>query len=176
VIRSFGALNVHAIVTLASSILILGLWTLSTKLSHALAFVILFGAVSGAVIGLPPASVAYILGPDPRKQAKLGQWTGLMYTCAAPFALTGPVIAGHLITQYGGNYLTVQLWSGTSLFLSAVFMALAIWSRMEDDKTDVREKRVNSQGQLAQPDWPSHDASEYASSGSPRDMSIRSLA
>jgi MFS family permease len=168
VILSFGALNVHAAVTLASSILVLCLWTVATKLSHALAFVVLFGAVSGAVIGLPPASVAYILGPDPRKQAKLGQWTGLLYTCAAPFALTGPVIAGHLITEYGGNYLTVQLWSGICLLLSAVLMALAIWSRRRDDEKEGREKEVQSQG--------SRDPSEYRSSRSPRERSVRSLA
>jgi MFS family permease len=90
---------------------------------------VMFGIFSGAVIGLPPASVAYILGPGPIAQSRLGQWTGQMYSTAAPFALTGPVIAGHLISHYGGNYLTVQCWSGVCLLLSASCMAAAVFFR-----------------------------------------------
>lgn len=120
----FGALNVHAAVTSIASVLILVLWTQANTVSSAIAFVVVFGAFSGAVIGLPPACVSVILGEG--AQAKLGQWTGLMYTCAAVFALTGPVIAGPLISEYGNNYLTVQLWSGTCLLLSACCMCMAI--------------------------------------------------
>ncbi|CAK1359465.1 hypothetical protein CB0940_05667 [Cercospora beticola] len=123
-----GALNVHCIVTLVSSLLTLILWTLASGFPSALAFVIFFGAFSGAVIGLPPASVAYILGPTPEAQAKLGQWTGMMYTCAAIPALIGPVIAGHMITEYS-TYLTVQMWAGVCLLLSAGCMGLAIYFR-----------------------------------------------
>jgi MFS family permease len=119
------------------------LWTVTTELGHALAFVILFGAVSGAVIGLPPASMAYILGPSSSRQAKLGQWTGLMYTCAAPFALAGPVIAGHLISKYD-TYLSIQMWSGFCLLISAAAMATAIWSRRDDDS--LRMGRAKSRG------------------------------
>ena len=121
----FGALNVNAVVTFVASLLILLLWTMAKTVSAAIAFVVLFGIFSGAVIGLPPASVAYILGPEPEAQARLGQWTGMMYSSSAIFALTGPVIAGHVITDYGKNYITVQCWSGACLFLSAVCMAIA---------------------------------------------------
>lgn len=116
---------------MVSSIFILLLWTFANKTGTALAFVILFGVVSGAVIGLPPASVADILGHDPVQQSKLGQWVGMMYTVAAPFALAGPVIGGYLISQYG-TFLTVQLWSGFCLFLSGAFMLAAILSRRSD--------------------------------------------
>nr|POE48771.1 aspyridones efflux protein apdf [Quercus suber] len=125
----FGALPIHAIVTFIGALLILLLWTMTQTVTAAVCFVTFFGIFSGAVIGLPPASVAYILGPDPKQQAKLGQWTGMMYTCAAVFALTGPVVAGHLITQYNQNYLTVQIWSGLCLFLSACCMAMAMYCR-----------------------------------------------
>lgn len=125
----FGALNVHAVVTFAASILVLLLWTMAKTVPAAIAFVVTFGVFSGAVIGLPPASVAYILGPDPIAQSRLGQWTGQMYSTAAAFALTGPVIAGHLISEYGSNYLTVQLWSGACLLLSASCMAAAVFCR-----------------------------------------------
>jgi len=125
----FGALNVHSVVTLVASLLVLLLWTMAKTVPAAIAFVVLFGVFSGAVIGLPPASVAYILGGDPAAQAKLGQWTGMMYSASAVFALTGPVIAGHLITTYNNNFLTVQCWSGACMLLSACCMAMAILYR-----------------------------------------------
>jgi MFS transporter, MCT family, solute carrier family 16 (monocarboxylic acid transporters), member 10 len=125
----FGALNVHAIVTFTASLLVLLLWTMAKTVPLAIVYVVLFGVFSGAVIGLPPASVAYVLGPDPIAQSRLGQWTGQMYSTAAPFALTGPVIAGHLISEYGDNYLTVQLWSGGCLFSSACCMTAAVFFR-----------------------------------------------
>lgn len=125
----FGAMNVHCVVTLIASLLTLILWTLADTVKAAIAFVVLFGVFSGAVIGLPPASVAHILGPDPAAQAKLGQWTGMMYSCAAIFALTGPVIAGHLITEFKNDFRTVQLWSGACMFVSALCMAMSIYSK-----------------------------------------------
>lgn len=124
----FGALNVHMIVTFIASLLVLVGWTLSSTVPAAIAFVVLFGIFSGAVIGLPPASVAYVLGPYPEAQAKLGQWTGMMYSLSAIAALTGPIIAGHLISEYE-TYLTVQMWSGTCLLLSAICMGIAIYCR-----------------------------------------------
>lgn len=107
------------------------LWTMAYNVPSAIAFVVLFGIFSGAVIGLPPASVAYILGPSPSAQAKLGQWTGMMYSCSALFALTGPVIAGHLISHFGQNYVTVQCWSGGCMLLSAACMAMSILQRRQ---------------------------------------------
>jgi len=127
----FGALNVHAFVTLVSSLLVLTLWTLASSVPAAIAFVVIFGVFSGAVIGLPPASMAYLLGPDPHAQARLGQWTGMMYSAAGIFALTGPVIAGHLISAYGKNFLTVQCWSGACMLLSSACMGVAIMYRTD---------------------------------------------
>jgi MCP family monocarboxylic acid transporter-like MFS transporter 10 len=134
----FGALRVHMVVTLTASGLCLFLWVFSHSLEPALVYAILFGAFSGSVIGLPPASMAAILGPD--RQSKLGQWTGMMYTMAAPFALVGPVIAGHLVTKYE-TYLGVQIWSGMCLLLSSGCMGMAVFvsrkmAKAEEEKAD----------------------------------------
>lgn len=112
-----------------ASAFVLLLWTLAGTAGAAIAFVVLFGAVSGAVIGLPAASVAHILGSKRSERAKLGHWTGMMYTAASPFALAGPVIAGHLLRRYGkvDNFISVQLWSGFCLLLAASSMAVAIY-------------------------------------------------
>ena len=133
----FGALRVHFTVALVSSFLCLFLWTFAKNLPTALVFVVLFGAFSGSLIGLPPASMAYILGPS--AQHRLGQWTGLMYSMAAPFALTGPVIEGYLITRYGQNYLTLQLFSGFCLFMAACCMFMSM------DEPFFRRKRAGDE-------------------------------
>jgi MCP family monocarboxylic acid transporter-like MFS transporter 10 len=137
----FGALKVHMTVTIVSSALCLFLWTFSSTLAPTLVFAILFGAFSGSVIGLPPASMAAILGPEPERQARLGQWTGMMYTAAAPFALVGPVIAGHLVTEYN-SYLGVQIWSGMCLLLSAMFMALAVFFTHRKKTSSVSDEKA----------------------------------
>jgi len=121
----FGALNVHAFVTFIAALLCLILWTCAKKLAAAIVFVILFGAFSGSVIGLPPASMAFILGPSEDGQARLGQWTGMMYSIAAPFALTGPLIEGYIIQRYGYNFVTIQCFSGACFLMSALLMASA---------------------------------------------------
>ncbi|KAG9633654.1 MFS general substrate transporter, partial [Aureobasidium melanogenum] len=133
----YGALYVHMTVTIVSSMLCLFLWTFANTLAPALVFAIVFGAFSGSVIGLPAASMAEILKFEPDGQARLGHWTGMMYTAAAPFALVGPVIAGHLVTEYE-TYLGVQIWSGLCLLLSAICMAGAVFF--------TRRKRTTSGG------------------------------
>ena len=134
-----GALNMHIGTQIVCSLLIYILWTLAGSTSAAIAFCVFFGAFSGSVIGLPPASIANILKctyTHPSNvhlsHSKLGQWTGMMYSTAAIPALIGPLIAGHLVTEYS-NYLTVQLWSAVSLTLSAVCMIIARWYLPCDD-------------------------------------------
>lgn len=128
-----GPLNMHICSQIISSLLILILWTLAGSTTAAIAFCVFFGMTSGAVIGLPPASVANILGatyntPETRHtgHAKLGQWTGMMYSFAAIPALVGPIVAGHLVTQYS-TYITVQMWAGINLMISAACMLVARW-------------------------------------------------
>ncbi|KAJ4987337.1 hypothetical protein SVAN01_07207 [Stagonosporopsis vannaccii] len=126
-----GPLNMHIGSQLVCSILTLVFWTLAGSETDAIAFCVVFGIFSGMVIGLPPASVANILSctyttPDTEALAKkkLGHWVGMMYSFAAIPALIGPVVAGHLITEYN-TYITVQMWSGANLFLSFVCMMVA---------------------------------------------------
>lgn len=128
-----GPLNMHIASQIISSLLVLILWTLAGSTTAAIAFCVFFGAFSGAVIGLPPASVANILNctyntPSTKVigHSKLGQWTGMMYSIAAIPALIGPVVAGHLVTEYA-NYITVQMWAGINLMISAACMLVARW-------------------------------------------------
>ena len=107
--------------TAISSILILTFWPLTNTLGAALAFVILFGIVSGTVIGLPPACIASLLSES--EQRRLGQWTGMMYTLTATFSLLGPTLVGQLVSSFG--YLTIVGWSGGSLMAASVCTVVA---------------------------------------------------
>ncbi|EUC46358.1 hypothetical protein COCMIDRAFT_92974 [Bipolaris oryzae ATCC 44560] len=188
-----GAINMHIGSQLTASLLTLFLWTFAGSETAALAFCVVFGVFSGMVIGLPPASIGNILNcsytaPDTRHFAKkkLGHWTGMMYTFAAIPALTGPIIAGHLITRYQ-TYLTVQLWSGTNLLLSCLCMAVSRWYlpcsngqrvgeilKAKCGKSEISEKRKSSDGTESSPDplsqaptrVPSNNVSRNASSES----------
>jgi MFS family permease len=128
-----GQLNMHIAAQIISSLLVLVLWSLAGSTAAAIAFCVLFGMSSGTVIGLPPASVANILAGSYRspetehlRHAKLGQWTGMMYSFAAVPSLAGPVIAGYLVTQFE-TYITVQMWAGANLMMSAACMLVARW-------------------------------------------------
>ena len=126
-----------------ASILCLCFWPFVPSPGAAIAFVVVFGAFSGAVIGLPPASVFSIVELDPNAdKARLGQWTGsspfinsspllhnsdgpagMMYTVAAVPALLGPVIGGQLVRAHG--FLAIQLFCGACLLAGSVCIALA---------------------------------------------------
>lgn len=124
------------------------LWTLAPNFDVAMVFIAFFGVFSGSVIGLPPASMAYILGKEPHRQAKLGQWTGMMYTFAGIPSLIGPIIAGHLITEYN-TYLTVQLWSGACLVLSTGCMGVAaMYKRREQHNTTTDDNITTDQNEV----------------------------
>lgn len=133
--QKYGAVFIHWIVTMVAAILCLCMWPFLTSVGGAVAFVILFGIFSGAVIGMPPASVMWILQRDKNgDDQRVGQWVGMMYTVAAIPALIGPVIAGVLIRETNNNYLTLQLWSGLCLAISACCMAGSHWKAMHDEE------------------------------------------
>jgi MCP family monocarboxylic acid transporter-like MFS transporter 10 len=141
-----GALNMHATSQLTCSLLVLIMWPLVGSESSAIAFCVVFGLFSGTVIGCPPASIANILNCTYSTsetihlaKKKLGHWTGMMYSFAAIPALTGPVIAGHLISKYN-TYITLQMFSGFNLFLSLICMLLSRWYLRCENGETVRTK------------------------------------
>jgi MCP family monocarboxylic acid transporter-like MFS transporter 10 len=143
-----GAVNMHIGSQFTAAMLALLLWSLASSETAAIAFCVVFGVFSGMVIGLPPASIGNILNcsytaPETRHFAKkkLGHWTGMMYTFAAIPALTGPIIAGHLITHYK-TYLTVQMWSGANLMISCCCMIVSRWYLPRADGMPVKEVLV----------------------------------
>jgi MFS transporter, MCT family, solute carrier family 16 (monocarboxylic acid transporters), member 10 len=145
-----GALWVHTGVFFVSSVLLLCFWPFANTAVRAIVFVVLFGAFSGAVIGMPPASMSNVLEAEPNGQAKLGQWTGMMYTCASVFAFPGPTTAGYLIQRYGYNFYTVQFWVGGCLFMAFIFDgAAAFFHRRKTQKLKESSTPGTNQTELA---------------------------
>lgn len=195
-----GALNMHIGSQFIASMLTFVLWSLAGSETDAIAFCVVFGVFSGMVIGLPPASIGNILncsytepGTTHFAKKKLGHWTGMMYTFAGIPALTGPLIAGHLITKYN-TYITVQMWSGTTLMLSCFCMIMSRWHLPTDkgehardavarrlSKAETTEKRRVSDAPESSPDplsqaptrVPSNAASRHVSSDTIRDEQDR---
>lgn len=153
------------VATYLISILCLFFWPFIQTTGAAIAFVVVFGAISGTVIGLPPASVAYILDESGADPARLGQWVGMMYSGAAIPALIGPVAVGALIISFN-DYLTVQLWSGLCFFLSGTFMALSRWYLVPI----VKERRMSEATAVSQ-----HGRLQSMSTLTPMETPRRSL-
>ena len=193
---TIGALNMHIGSQFVASLLTLLLWSLAGSETDAIAFCVVFGIFSGMVIGLPPASIGNILNctystPETKHLAKkkLGHWTGMMYTFAAIPALTGPVIAGHLITHYN-TYITVQMWSGANLMLSFACMMVARWylplangQSTQDRVTHIlgkskgpsKEKRKDSSANIGTPNALSQAPTRVPSTTPSRQMSSDKL-
>jgi MCP family monocarboxylic acid transporter-like MFS transporter 10 len=175
-----GALNMHIVSQIVSSLLVMLLWVFTNSTNSAIAFCVIFGVFSGAVIGLPPASVANILKctyttPETHHLAhsKLGQWTGMMYSVAAIPSLVGPIVAGHLVTQYN-TYITVQMWAGASLMVSAFCMIVARWYLPCYDGETVKTKLAHVRAtKKTSPGEKKRDASADAGVRSDSDVEAR---
>ncbi|KAF2007980.1 MFS general substrate transporter [Amniculicola lignicola CBS 123094] len=175
-----GKLNMHIASQVMSCLFVLILWSLASSTTAAIAFCVLFGMTSGAVIGLPPASIADILActyntPENKhiSHTKLGQWTGMMYSIAAIPSLVGPVVAGHLVTVYE-DYITVQMWSGCSLFVSALCMIASRYYLPCADGERVGAKVARKLGK--EEEWDAREKAKVVTSESEADVTVISQA
>ncbi|KAK1675696.1 major facilitator superfamily domain-containing protein [Colletotrichum godetiae] len=81
----------------------------------------LCGIALGGIQALFPSALASLTA-DPQKQ---GARIGMVFTIVSVSVLTGPPIAGALISAMGGRYLGAQMFAGSSLTLGMVFIFLA---------------------------------------------------
>ena len=133
---ALGALQVHAAVSALAGLLCLALWTQAESFGPAIAFVVLFGAVSGAVIGLPPADVNRVLGEE--RQGRLGTWLGMVYFFAAVPQITGPVICGVLVEH---GYIAMESFIGAGLMIAAAFFVLAAVFHCKEQKAQAQTEK-----------------------------------
>ncbi|KAF6827396.1 major facilitator superfamily transporter [Colletotrichum musicola] len=81
----------------------------------------IFGVVGNAVQALFPAGVS-ALTTDPSKQ---GTRIGMIFTIVSFAVLSGPPIAGAIITATGGRYYGAQAFAGSCLMIGTFFLSFA---------------------------------------------------
>jgi len=119
--QRFGVMLVWAFCCIISGVLCFT-WIASDSLPAFIAFCVLYGYFSGALIALPP-SIFPVLCPDP---GTLGSRMGLSWTSSAISFLVGAPVAGALINIQTANFIGLQVWSGTTLLVGALFLG-ALW-------------------------------------------------
>ncbi|KAL2271330.1 hypothetical protein VTJ83DRAFT_701 [Remersonia thermophila] len=105
----YGSLNLIVACTLGSAALALG-WLGVRSLAGAVAFAVLYGALSGGVVSLTP-SVIFTLSPD---LSRVGARTGMCFIAAGVAILIGTPIAGAILGS-----LEDPNWTGTILYTAA---------------------------------------------------------
>ncbi|MCJ1474136.1 hypothetical protein MMC13_002794 [Lambiella insularis] len=118
--RYLGPIN-----TLIPSALILGLmiycWAAVHSRGAMYAFAVMYGIATGATQGIFVGSLASLT----KDLSKTGTRFGMVCSILAFATLAGPPIAGALIQQDGGRYLTAQIWGGTAVVLGSLTLGLA---------------------------------------------------
>ncbi len=83
------------------------------------AFAALYGLATGATQGIFVGSLASLT----KDLSKTGTRFGMVCSILAFATLTGPPIAGGLIQNDRGGYLSAQVWGGTVVVLGALTVA-----------------------------------------------------
>jgi MFS family permease len=128
----FHARAVHLVACLYSIIVISAFWFTAQSYAAAVAFAALFGIGTGVMVSLPINDVADILGPN--RSRFFGQYAGVVYLCASPFILAGPVITGVLEQEFG--IWTVAAWACGGLAAGALLLGLGLCLRDDTEKFD----------------------------------------
>lgn len=115
-----GPINVFIPVALVSGLCVL-CWMAVTTEAGLYAWAVFYGIAAGAIQGLFPAGLSS-LTTDLRKA---GVRMGMVCTINSFAALTGPPIAGAIISATNGNYFGAQAFAGAVLLIGAGSMAAA---------------------------------------------------
>lgn len=116
--RWVGPLNVMVPVAITSA-LIMYLWVLVESEAGLYAWAVVYGTVGSAVQSLFPAILSS-LTTDLRKR---GTRMGMTFTIVSFAVLTGPPIAGALVTAADGKYVYAQMFAATSVAVGMALMA-----------------------------------------------------
>lgn len=97
-------------------------WVATDNLGSLVAFAVLYGFFSGALIAMPPGVFPKIC-PDP---SKMGSRMGISWTFVAIAMLVGSPIAGVLVDLETKAFVGAQVWSGATLGVG-VLLQVVVW-------------------------------------------------
>ncbi|KAG9853003.1 MFS monocarboxylate transporter-like protein, partial [Aureobasidium melanogenum] len=115
-----GAVNVMLPFTLVCGVMMYG-WTGIHSKASLFVFAAIYGSGSAGLQSMFPAGLSS-LTTDPKKT---GVQMGMGFTIVSFACLTGPPLAGALISHDHGHYLPAQVWAGTSFFLGVSLLFAA---------------------------------------------------
>lgn len=136
------ARKIHAVACIAALIEVALAWNLATNYAGACTFASFFGLILGIMVSLPINDVQEILGKD--RTHLLGQYAGMVYTCASPFILTGGIVSGALVDHH--HIRAPGIWACVTFGLGFVliFISLVIkddtWKFDQDTLPQTRER------------------------------------
>ena len=119
----WGRFNMMIITTYFSAIIVLALWLPAKANASVLVFAALYGFSSGAFVSMAPALVAQI--SDIRE---IGVRNGTLFAIVSVGALCGNPIGGALVSQEGGGFTHLQIFSGVMLMAGSTVFVAARWS------------------------------------------------
>ena len=113
--RYLGPLN-SLIPAVALCAVLLYCWIAVKTAAGLYAFAVIYGIASAAAMGLFTSTVPSLT----KDLSKVGTRVGMVFTLMSLGPLTGQSLAGALIQYDHGNYLSAQLWGGSSMLLSTM--------------------------------------------------------
>ncbi|PAV14623.1 MFS general substrate transporter [Pyrrhoderma noxium] len=114
----FGRFNVMVITIFICSASSFALWTTSHTTVELIFFAIIFGFTSGAYNSIAPSCTAQ-LTKDP---TRIGARVGMFMTGMAPGIITGPSIAGAILSDSNGSYVGLACFVGAVVAFSGIII------------------------------------------------------
>ena len=122
--RHLGPLNC-LIPAVALCAVLLYCWIAVKKAASLYAFAVFYGIASAAAMGLFTGTVPSLT----KDLSRVGTRVGMVFTLMSLGPLTGQSVAGALIQRDHGNYLSAQVWGGSSMLLGTVALLSArLWT------------------------------------------------
>ena len=126
-----GVLNVLIVVAFFAGLLLF-LWSQVRNLNGLIAFTVVYGFFANAVQSLVVGGV----GSLTKDKQKMGTRIGMIFTLISVACLSGPPIAGALISLRGGDFLYAQIFGGVVMCMgSFAYVTASVWNRMNSTQT-----------------------------------------
>lgn len=119
-----GSINIIIPFAAISGIVML-CWIAVKNVAGLYVWVIFYGTVAGGVQGLIPAGLSSLT----IDLQKAGVRLGMMFTVVSFAALTGPPIAGQIISAAHGAYFGAEIFAGISMLIGSAFFVAAKWAK-----------------------------------------------
>lgn len=119
--RYYGPLNLMLIASSVSAIVVYCLSAVKSK-AGTYVWAVAYGIVGAAIQSLFPAVLGSLTGSDLKKA---GVRMGMIFTIVSFAVLTGPPIAGVLISKADGGYLYAEMFAASSIMVGCALMCAA---------------------------------------------------